>query len=155
MGVYWCLRVDRGEKVMNRWVQGWLAIWPVSLGIGCALAPVSSLPPAETDGSSTAVETGEASMPASALGSGASSASSDEVPTSVRSDSPSFVPVSDPRFVPDPVGELMSVLFDGLVLDVFLPLPGSGAAEDFTFLELLCRDTTDLPDVVCRQRYGP
>lgn len=47
--------------------------------------------------------------------------------------------------------DLLSLLLDGLVLDVFMPAPPLDGS--FTFLELLCLDT-GLSDSYCRSRYG-
>jgi len=48
------------------------------------------------------------------------------------------------------IADLLSIIVDGHFLDAFAP---GEAAPEFTFLELLCRDG-DIPDFVCRQRYG-
>lgn len=48
----------------------------------------------------------------------------------------------------------LSPLFDLFLLNSLAPPAGSGLLDDFTFLERLCRDSTDLPNFVCRQRYG-
>jgi len=50
--------------------------------------------------------------------------------------------------------DLLSLTFDAFLLDSLIPSAGSGFADDFTFLELLCREG-DTPDFICRQRFGP
>ena len=52
----------------------------------------------------------------------------------------------DPSFLDD----LLALWADGLILDLLGP---SGAPDDFTYLELLCRDL-DLPESYCRRLYG-
>ncbi len=53
---------------------------------------------------------------------------------------------SDPDFLDD----LLSLWADDLVLDL---LGSTGSPDDFTYLELLCRDL-GLPESYCRRRYG-
>lgn len=54
---------------------------------------------------------------------------------------------------PEDGSDLFSLMFDAFLLDSLIPSIPSSFADDFTFLELLCREG-ETPDFICRQRYG-
>ena len=64
--------------------------------------------------------------------------------------SPVVDPLGYPYFGTDDYDDLLSLYFDGMLLDMFAP---TDPDDSFTYLEQLCRDG-DLPDYYCRRLYG-